>query len=52
MADTEIHLGTIGQIAIPVKNIETSLAFYRDKLGLSSSFRSETSCSSIVAASA
>jgi methylmalonyl-CoA/ethylmalonyl-CoA epimerase len=34
MADTEIHLGTIGQIAIPVTNIETSLAFYRDKLGL------------------
>ena len=34
MADTEIHLGTIGQIAIPVKNIETSLAFYRDKLEL------------------
>lgn len=34
MADTKIHLGTIGQIAIPVTNIETSLAFYRDKLGL------------------
>jgi methylmalonyl-CoA/ethylmalonyl-CoA epimerase len=34
MSDAEIHLGTIGQIAIPVKNIETSLPFYRDKLGL------------------
>lgn len=34
MSDPEIHLGTIGQIAMPVTNIEASLAFYRDKLGL------------------
>jgi methylmalonyl-CoA/ethylmalonyl-CoA epimerase len=34
MSDAAIQLGTIGQIAMPVTSLETSVAFYRDKLGL------------------
>lgn len=34
MSAAKIQLGAIGQIAMPVTNIESSLAFYRDKLGL------------------
>jgi methylmalonyl-CoA/ethylmalonyl-CoA epimerase len=37
MSEAGIQLGPInqiGQIAMPVKNVESAIAFYRDKLGL------------------
>ena len=30
----DLRLGQIGQIALPVKNLERAVEFYRDKLGL------------------
>ena len=33
-ASPSLQIGPIGQIAIPVTNLERAVAFYRDKLGL------------------
>lgn len=34
MAETAVNLSEIGQIAIPVHDVERSVAFYRDQLGM------------------
>jgi methylmalonyl-CoA/ethylmalonyl-CoA epimerase len=33
-AEPELALGTIGQIAVPVTDVERAIAFYRDVLGM------------------
>ena len=33
-ADADLRLGTLGQIAVPVKDFERAVEFYRDALGL------------------
>ncbi len=34
MPQTPLHLGVIGQIAVPVTNLERAVPFYRDTLGI------------------
>jgi methylmalonyl-CoA/ethylmalonyl-CoA epimerase len=34
MPQTPLHLGVIGQIAVPVTNLERAVPFYRDTLGM------------------
>jgi catechol 2,3-dioxygenase-like lactoylglutathione lyase family enzyme len=34
VADAELHLNVIGQIAVPVTDLERSVKFYRDTLGM------------------
>lgn len=36
---SEVSLGQIGQIAVPIRDLDRSLAFYRDVLGLRFLFR-------------
>lgn len=38
-ADTPFALGPIGQIAVPVQDLDAAIAFYRDTLGLPFLFR-------------
>jgi methylmalonyl-CoA/ethylmalonyl-CoA epimerase len=38
-ADTPFALGPIGQIAVPVQDLDAAVAFYRDTLGLPFLFR-------------
>lgn len=39
MADTELVLGPIGQIAVPVTDVDHAIEFYRDVLGMRFLFR-------------
>lgn len=42
-AATEFGLGQIGQIAVPVRDIERAIAFYRDTLGMRFLFKAPPS---------
>lgn len=44
--DEQVRLGEIGQVSLPVADVERSVAWYRDVLGLPTSTRSGRSRSS------